>query len=336
MISHTSIHCTQSPHYTSTCLPPCSKSSVNAIDIGTVILQATVGKKDYNIALSNVLLVPNFTLAPVSVHKLSEVGLSTLFPAGSNTCEVQKKKELFLTASHKRGLYHIQAKPKINPESAFVAVDVNALHRRMGQIGMDCLQWMVTKGQLQEIDTFTGTPEFSADTPEQNGIAERMNQTLATLATTMHHDSKLPSIRTPYHHEDVPRAVGQYLRGDVPRAVGAPDQLRHPPQQSLQPRPEHCPYSERKPKVESQSVGGQLLNIQPADVEKVRIRLDSLSIGSASGRHTTPFKEIFNTFRIPKRAVMPAEVPGVSKSSRQTCPADKNRDYQRTLDEEQS
>ncbi|EGN91002.1 hypothetical protein SERLA73DRAFT_81496 [Serpula lacrymans var. lacrymans S7.3] len=37
------------------------ESSVNAIGIGTVILQATVGKKDYNIALSNVLLVPNFT-----------------------------------------------------------------------------------------------------------------------------------------------------------------------------------------------------------------------------------------------------------------------------------
>ncbi|EGO01824.1 hypothetical protein SERLA73DRAFT_70987 [Serpula lacrymans var. lacrymans S7.3] len=54
----------------------------------------------------------------------------------------------------------------------------------------------------------------------------------------------------PYQHEDVPRAVGQYLRGDVPRAVGAPDQLRHPPQQSLQPRPEHWPSSERKAKVE--------------------------------------------------------------------------------------
>ncbi|EGO04275.1 hypothetical protein SERLA73DRAFT_67974 [Serpula lacrymans var. lacrymans S7.3] len=71
-----------------------------------------------------------------------------------------------------------------------------------------------------------------------------------------------------YQHEDVPRAVGKYLCGDVPRAVGAPDQLRHPPQQSLQPRPEHWPSSERKAKVELQSVGGQPLNIQPADVEK--------------------------------------------------------------------
>ncbi|EGO29970.1 hypothetical protein SERLADRAFT_433909 [Serpula lacrymans var. lacrymans S7.9] len=55
------------------------ESSVNAIGIGTVILQATVGKKDYNIALSNVLLVPNFTLAFISVHKLSKMELLTLF-----------------------------------------------------------------------------------------------------------------------------------------------------------------------------------------------------------------------------------------------------------------
>ncbi|EGN97340.1 hypothetical protein SERLA73DRAFT_75042 [Serpula lacrymans var. lacrymans S7.3] len=96
---------------------------ISDVGIGTVILQATVGKKDYNIALSNVLLVPNFMLALVSVHKLSKMGLSTLFPAGSNACEVRKKEELILTALHKRGLYHIQAKPKINLESAFAAVD---------------------------------------------------------------------------------------------------------------------------------------------------------------------------------------------------------------------
>ncbi|EGN98360.1 hypothetical protein SERLA73DRAFT_74583 [Serpula lacrymans var. lacrymans S7.3] len=77
------------------------ESSVNAIGIRTVILQATVGKKNYNIALSNVLLVPNFTLTLISVHKLSKTGLSTLFPAGSNTCEVRKKEELILTALHK-------------------------------------------------------------------------------------------------------------------------------------------------------------------------------------------------------------------------------------------
>ncbi|EGO18763.1 hypothetical protein SERLADRAFT_443732 [Serpula lacrymans var. lacrymans S7.9] len=71
------------------------------VNIPCSILQATVGKKDYNIALSNVLLVPNFMLALVSVHKLSKTGLSTLFPAGSNACEVRKKEELILTALHK-------------------------------------------------------------------------------------------------------------------------------------------------------------------------------------------------------------------------------------------
>ncbi|EGO28228.1 hypothetical protein SERLADRAFT_434101 [Serpula lacrymans var. lacrymans S7.9] len=110
------------------------ESSVNTIGIETVILQITIGKKNYNIALSNILLVPNFTLALISLHKLSKTGLSTLFPAGSNACEVCKKKELILTALHKHGLYHTQAKPKINLESAFTAVD--------------------------DIDTLTGTPDF--------------------------------------------------------------------------------------------------------------------------------------------------------------------------------
>ncbi|EGN97954.1 hypothetical protein SERLA73DRAFT_74208 [Serpula lacrymans var. lacrymans S7.3] len=112
----------------------------------------------------------------------------------------------------------------------------------------------------------------------------------------------------------------------------------------LQPRPEHWPSSERKPKVESQSVGGQPLNIQSADVEKVQIQLDSQSIGSASGRHTilprshptpprshsTPSGVSGATHtqmhllpgvpaQVPKKAVMPAEVLGVCKSSCQTC-----------------
>ncbi|EGO30849.1 hypothetical protein SERLADRAFT_432494 [Serpula lacrymans var. lacrymans S7.9] len=77
----------------------------------------------------------------------------------------------------------------------------------------------------------------------------------------------------PYQHQNITRAVGQYLHEDVLRAVGALEQLKHPQQQSLEPRPEHWPSLEQKPKVESQSVGAQLLNIQPADVEEV-IQLD--------------------------------------------------------------
>ncbi|EGN91033.1 hypothetical protein SERLA73DRAFT_81377 [Serpula lacrymans var. lacrymans S7.3] len=68
-----------------------------------------------------------------------------------------------------------------------------------------------------------------------------------------HLQGDVPQAMEPYQHEDVPRAVGQYLRGDVPRAVGAPDQLRHPPQQSLRPRPERWPSLEWKAKVELQS-----------------------------------------------------------------------------------
>ncbi|KAH7918375.1 hypothetical protein BV22DRAFT_1108372 [Leucogyrophana mollusca] len=78
---------------------------------------------DFDIALSNVLLIPSFTIALVS--------------ANSDVCEIWKHKSCILTALHKRGLYHAKATPKVSPESALATVDVNLLHRRMGHIGMD-------------------------------------------------------------------------------------------------------------------------------------------------------------------------------------------------------
>ncbi|EGN91475.1 hypothetical protein SERLA73DRAFT_80422, partial [Serpula lacrymans var. lacrymans S7.3] len=153
------------------------ESSVNAIGDGTVILQATIGKKDYNIALSNVLLVPNF-------------------------------------------IRHV-----IFNESRKVQKD-------------DTAPW----------NTDTSTDQWEGLIPENAHYPDQK---------TLEEDDPDPWIRDPnelqmepYQHEDVPRAVGQYLRGDVPRAVGAPNQLRYPPQQSLQPRHEHWPSSEWKAKVE--------------------------------------------------------------------------------------
>ena len=40
------------------------------------------------------------------------------------------------------------------------AIDINVLHRRMGHIGIDRLQRMVTKGQLKDIDTVLGSPQL--------------------------------------------------------------------------------------------------------------------------------------------------------------------------------
>ncbi|KAH7924899.1 hypothetical protein BV22DRAFT_976720, partial [Leucogyrophana mollusca] len=99
------------------------ESTVSAIRTGTVVLRTSLGNKDFDIALSNVLLIPSFTIALVSVHKLSRAGLSTIFQANSDVCEIRKHKSCILTALHKRGLYHAKATPKVSPESALATVD---------------------------------------------------------------------------------------------------------------------------------------------------------------------------------------------------------------------
>ncbi|EGN94016.1 hypothetical protein SERLA73DRAFT_78391 [Serpula lacrymans var. lacrymans S7.3] len=190
-------------------------------------------------------------------------------------------------------------------------------------------------GKVQKDDTApwntdTSTDQWEGLIPENAHYPDQ---------NTLEEDDPDPGIRDPNELQmephlqgDVLQVIEPYQHKDVPRAVRAPDQLRHPPQQSLQPRPEHWQSSEQKAKVESQSVGGQLLNIQ----------LDRLSIRLASGRHTTPPRRHSTPSgvsgathtqmcllsgvpaQVPKRAVMPAEVLGVRRSSRQTRPADKN------------
>ncbi|KAH7917506.1 hypothetical protein BV22DRAFT_1026206 [Leucogyrophana mollusca] len=64
------------------------ESTVSTIGTGTVVLQTTVRDQDFDIALSNVLLIPSFTIALIAVHKLSCAGLSTVFQANSDICEV--------------------------------------------------------------------------------------------------------------------------------------------------------------------------------------------------------------------------------------------------------
>ncbi|EGO05088.1 hypothetical protein SERLA73DRAFT_68733 [Serpula lacrymans var. lacrymans S7.3] len=147
--------------------------------------------------------------------------------------------ELILTAIHKCRLYYIQAKPKINLESAFAAVNVQK---------DITAPWNTDPGT----DQWEGLIPENAHHPDQDTIEE---------------DDPDPRIQDPNELQIEPHLQGdQYLHEDVLRAVGALEQLKHPQQQSLGPRPEHWLSLERKPKVESQSVGGQLFNIQPADV----------------------------------------------------------------------
>ncbi|KAG1719518.1 uncharacterized protein EDB91DRAFT_1011367, partial [Suillus paluster] len=76
-------------------------STVHAVGISTVIIRVHVGTKQYDIALSDVLLVPVFTLSLISVYKIGRTGLSTTFLAKSNICEIRKGSRIVLTAHHK-------------------------------------------------------------------------------------------------------------------------------------------------------------------------------------------------------------------------------------------
>ncbi|KAG1724937.1 uncharacterized protein EDB91DRAFT_1019279, partial [Suillus paluster] len=107
-------------------------STVHAVGIGTVIIRTHVGTKQYDIALSDVLLVPVFTLSLISVYKIGRTRLSTSFLAKSDICEIRKGSCIVLTAHHKRGLHHIKGKPMPSLDQANAA----------------------------GIDTLTGTPEF--------------------------------------------------------------------------------------------------------------------------------------------------------------------------------
>ncbi|KAH7919573.1 hypothetical protein BV22DRAFT_1022762, partial [Leucogyrophana mollusca] len=82
------------------------ESTVCAIKTGTVVLHTSLGNKDPNIVLSNVLPIP----------------------------KVQKNKSHILKALHKCRLYYMKAIPKVSPKSALATVNINPLHYWMGQI----------------------------------------------------------------------------------------------------------------------------------------------------------------------------------------------------------
>lgn len=134
------------------------ESVVNAVGIGTIHLVSAVGKNKFNIRLSDVLLIPSFSLSLISVNKLTCAGLSALFEGRS--CQIKRKRELIVITNHKKGLYHLDVKPVTYPDQANLAIDINVLHCQMGHISMDRLKRMVSKHQLKDIDTLTGIPEF--------------------------------------------------------------------------------------------------------------------------------------------------------------------------------
>ena len=127
--------------------PPCpvslrDNSNIMAIGIGTVPLISKASGTTYEIALSNVLLIPQFQIVLISVNQLASAGLSTAFLAGSEMCYVWKDWNTILIATHKNGLYYARVTPDNQKKAALATVDTN-LHRHMGHISTNRIQQMV-------------------------------------------------------------------------------------------------------------------------------------------------------------------------------------------------
>lgn len=75
-------------------------------------------------------------------------------------CYVQKDWTTILVATHKNELCYARVTPNNQKEAAFATIDINLLHRHMGDIFTDCIQQMVKSNQLQGMDTLVGTPTF--------------------------------------------------------------------------------------------------------------------------------------------------------------------------------
>lgn len=134
-------------------------SKVHAIGKGSVTLLSEVNGKEYETVLSNVLLVPSFTIALISVQHLCERGLNVLFSEHGGRVRLRDGTHI-MAANVKCGLYHLEVDPLPRKDQAMLAVDINVLHRRFAHISVDRLRRMVSKGQLKGIDTLTGEPKF--------------------------------------------------------------------------------------------------------------------------------------------------------------------------------
>ena len=65
-------------------------STAHAIGTDRVVMWSVVNRKTYDITLNNVFLILEFYLSLISVHNLSSVGLSTIFPVNSLSCFIKQ------------------------------------------------------------------------------------------------------------------------------------------------------------------------------------------------------------------------------------------------------
>lgn len=112
----------------------------------------TLITKKAKVKLSNVLVVPDFKVLLVSVSKLAQHGLYSMFKhaAGNVISEATEKKVLCSIRSG--GIYCLMAEVKQYTKFAHASIDINIYYQS--------IQHMVSQGQLLGIEKVTGKPDF--------------------------------------------------------------------------------------------------------------------------------------------------------------------------------
>jgi hypothetical protein len=134
---------------------------VEALGIGKGRLVCKVGHRTNTITLTDVLYVPSFTIALISVHCLCQGGIRARL--SDKMCCFCLDSATVMNGYHRRNLYHIHVSLTIYlppPELANAAIDISILHWRMRHHNIPCLQRMVRNGKLENIDKLTGEPKF--------------------------------------------------------------------------------------------------------------------------------------------------------------------------------
>ena len=170
------------------------KHTFEAIGKGDLTILIPNGSSTTHILLRDVLYAPKMGITLVSIGKLDVAGYAALFC--DKRCQIfdaRKKKlgKIPLTS----GLYSLRSSHAARRLFAGLAkhsepLTMQEIHERLGHIAPDFIRQMIQDGTVTGI-----TPERRVtvhDTPEHNGVAERLNWTLVEQVHAMMHASGMP------------------------------------------------------------------------------------------------------------------------------------------------
>ncbi|XP_046977607.1 uncharacterized protein LOC124543428 [Vanessa cardui] len=150
--------------------------------MGKVNIQTKLNKDEHRIQVRNVLFIPKLTTNLLSISQLTKSGCKVEF---TNTgCNIYNgNKNLVATARLMDNMFKLN----VVSGNAYAVTDLTTWHKRMDHLNMADVKRLPFCTEASGIKHQTSTPY----TPEQNGVAERMNRTLVERAKCMLFEAKL-------------------------------------------------------------------------------------------------------------------------------------------------